>query len=86
MGCSIQRPTLIGDPEDTQVTEEPPAPVPDTQTSPMDTGPADVDGDGFSADEDCNDFDPEIHPGAIEQCNTRDDDCDDVADEDGVCP
>jgi glucose/arabinose dehydrogenase len=37
---------------------------------------ADGDGDGFLAFEDCDDNDATVHPGAPEQCNDRDDDCD----------
>jgi hypothetical protein len=50
---------------------------------------ADVDGDGASeADGDCDDTDPDVHPGAPEACDGLDDDCDgliptDEADEDG---
>ena len=44
-------------------------------------GEADVDEDGFMARDDCNDGDPEIHPGAEERCNGEDDDCDDAIDE-----
>ncbi len=42
---------------------------------------ADVDGDGFSADEDCDDLDPYASPAATETCNGRDDDCDGETDE-----
>ena len=35
----------------------------------------DLDGDGFSATEDCDDADPAIGPGADEACNGLDDDC-----------
>ena len=43
----------------------------------------DNDGDGVSScfDEDCNDDDPLIYPGAVEVCNFKDDDCDSEIDE-----
>jgi len=45
----------------------------------------DLDGDGFSTEQgDCDDQDPEVHPGADERCNGEDDDCDGEADEDAV--
>ncbi|MFH1463311.1 MAG: MopE-related protein [Pseudomonadota bacterium] len=61
---------------------------------PEDTGapPADLDGDGFDASQDCDDQDPAVHPGATEVCDGVDDDCDGLTDEDmpdadgdGVC-
>ena len=43
----------------------------------------DADGDGYSlAAGDCNDNNGDIHPGRVDICNGRDDDCDQAADED----
>ena len=45
------------------------------------SGPQDADGDGVLSDEDCDDGNPDIHPGAVESCNGVDDDCDGSVDE-----
>ncbi len=47
-----------------------------------DPGVPDADGDGWNARQDCDDADPEVHPGAAEACNLADDDCDGAVDED----
>lgn len=41
----------------------------------------DLDQDGYTIDEDCNDADPTIHPGAIEVCDDKDNNCDGQIDE-----
>lgn len=53
------------------------------------TDPTTVDDDGDLAHGcgyDCDDDDPEVYPGAPEQCNTRDDDCNGLLDDDPMCP
>jgi hypothetical protein len=42
----------------------------------------DGDGDGFSAEDDCNDQDAGTFPGAVERCDGLDNDCDGAVDED----
>ena len=49
----------------------------------------DEDGDGYgigcAAGPDCNDHDPAMHPGAVETCNFKDDDCNGLVDEAPGC-
>ena len=46
--------------------------------------PVDEDGDGVEETEDCDDEDPSAYPGAVEQCDDIDNDCDGVVDNDPV--
>ncbi len=48
------------------------------------TGPADVDGDGFNAEEDCDDSNGAIHPDADEVCDGLDNNCNGDVDEDSA--
>jgi type IV pilus assembly protein PilY1 len=57
---------------------------------PTDTNPRepdsgvryDIDGDGYFQDEECDDNDPESHPGGIEICDSKDNDCNGRYDDD----
>ena len=46
-----------------------------------DTQARDADGDGFASDEDCDDGNSQVHPGATEVCDSVDNDCDGDVDE-----
>ncbi|MBW2255034.1 MAG: putative metal-binding motif-containing protein, partial [Deltaproteobacteria bacterium] len=46
----------------------------------------DYDGDGTVYADDCDDEDPDVHPGASELCNGEDDDCDGTIDEEAIDP
>jgi len=55
----------------------------DSQTGDTSGTDVDVDGDGFTADEDCNDYDPRQYPGAEEVFDDLDNDCDGLVDAEG---
>lgn len=53
----------------------------------LDGDVVDGDDDGFDGCvADCDDARPEVHPGAVEACNVRDDDCDGTLDNHPDCP
>lgn len=54
---------------------------PDTSMSSDSAGSVDADQDGYTANEDCDDFDNDVYPGAAEECNGEDEDCDGDVDE-----
>jgi hypothetical protein len=54
----------------------------DTDTDTGEPPGVDKDGDSYSDEEDCDDTDPTVFPGADEVCNDKDDDCDGEIDED----
>jgi hypothetical protein len=60
------------------------APPGDTGDTGPEPGPEDGDQDGYPADEDCDDGDGAIHPGASEAQDLVDQDCDGLIDEDFV--
>ncbi len=53
----------------------------------LDGGSVDGDNDSYNAcTVDCDDNNPHVHPGATEECNFHDDDCNDVLDDPPECP
>jgi cysteine-rich repeat protein len=55
--------------------------APEDTSAPGGDDPDDLDGDGFSADEDCDDSNPAVHPDAEEFCDGIDNNCNDEIDE-----
>lgn len=56
----------------------------DTGDTGLPSGSSDRDGDGYTADVDCDDNDPNTYPGAPERCDGRNNDCDAGVDEEPV--
>ena len=53
-----------------------------SETGALSDDVLDADGDGYYSDEDCDDYNSLIHPGATELCDGFDNDCDNAVDED----
>lgn len=52
-----------------------------TVDAAADAGPVDIDDDGYTSDVDCDDNDDTVNPGAMEICDGKDNDCNDVIDD-----
>jgi hypothetical protein len=56
--------------------------APPTYDSTDSATPVDLDGDSFTADQDCDDTDDAVYPGAVEDCGDGiDNDCDTLIDD-----
>ncbi len=83
----LAAPLFWGCPQETgdDDTTEVPGDDDDTTADDDDSGgPVDADGDGYPADEDCDDDDPTAFPGAPELCDGVDNDCDGDVDDDPI--
>jgi len=58
----------------------------DTSDTARDTAPVDADGDGFTAEVDCDDASELVYPGARELCDGLDNNCDGIDDTLGYWP
>jgi hypothetical protein len=84
-GCPLPADEKPGDTADSAAPQDS-ATDTDGSTS-IDTGPTDVDGDGYTpATGDCDELHAAIHPGAHEVCNSIDDNCDGNIDEGVLLP
>ena len=76
-GCVHQEEEIAPAPTPSQE----PAPTPTQEPTPEPTAWPDKDGDGYTADKDCDDSEYTNSPGWLESCDYRDNDCDGLVDE-----
>lgn len=69
-----------GNSDDTATTNDTSDTVEDTDPDPI----VDNDGDGYGEEEDCDDYDDLVNPGAVEYCDSLDNDCDGLIDNDAA--
>ncbi len=88
LACTAVPPVVdtAGTPTDTATAGTPTDTATDTDTTPTDTdtAPVDADADGYGLPEDCDDADDDVHPGAPEEWDGKDGDCDGRVDADGA--
>lgn len=82
-----QTPDEEGDDTTLSESETPLAPTPTLTPFPTPTPPVDLDKDGYAVSDDCDDTNPQTHPGVAETCDDGlDNDCNTYVDENCLAP